>query len=71
MDRSSEVKLMRNFIIVLGILFIAVLGYTGADRVIQTQKLEVSEPAASGTNRITLTSPALSGDYTFTLPNIS
>ena len=62
---------MRNFIIVLGILFIAVLGYTGADRIIQTQKLEVSEPAASGTNKITLTSPALSGDYTFTLPNTS
>lgn len=59
---------MRNFIIVLGILFIAVLGYTGADRIIQTQKLEVSEPAASGTNKITLTSPALGSDYTFTLP---
>lgn len=60
---------MRNFIIVLSILFIAALGYTGADRIIQTQKLQVSEPAASGTNKITLTSPALGSDYTFTLPN--
>jgi hypothetical protein len=68
MDRSSEVKLMRNFIIFFIVLLVAVLGYTGADRIIQTQKLEVSEPAASGTNKVTLTSPALGSDYTFTLP---
>ena len=68
MDRSSEVKLMRNFIIFFIVLLVAVLGYTGADRIIQTQKLEVSEPAASGTNKVTITSPALGSDYTFTLP---
>lgn len=59
---------MRNFIIFFIVLLVAVLGYTGADRIIQTQKLEVSEPAASGTNKVTLTSPALGSDYTFTLP---
>lgn len=57
---------MKKVYFIIALFFVSVLGYTAADRVIQTHELRMTE--SGGGDSISLKPPALSGSYTLTLP---
>lgn len=58
---------MRKFIALFIMLFV-VLAYAATDKVTSTYNLLLREPSASGTERISIISPALSSNWQMTLP---